>query len=138
MTGKVMGIDLGKVRIGIAISDGLRLCANPLAVLRARDAAADIAAVIRLAEENEIEEFVVGLPLNMDDTESAGSAKARSFAAALETASGKPVNLWDERLSTVAAEEVLEAGTVKRRKRKRIVDKVAATVILQEFLDSSK
>ncbi|MCZ7583574.1 MAG: Holliday junction resolvase RuvX [Deltaproteobacteria bacterium] len=89
-SGPVIGVDLGKARIGVAVSDGLRLCANPLSVLRAHGTDEDIDALVRLAREHDAVAFVVGLPLNMDGTESDGSRAARELSAALERAGGLP------------------------------------------------
>jgi putative holliday junction resolvase len=136
MLGKVMAIDLGTVRIGIAVSDGLQLCANPLTVVRSKGVDADLEAVSRLAAEHEITRFVVGLPLNMDDSESEGSRRARAFAERLSEMTGLPVELRDERLSTVDAQEALRRGATKRKKRRSVIDMAAATVILQDYLDS--
>lgn len=133
--GRVLGVDLGRARIGIAISDGLRLAANPVCVTPSRGDEADLASVARLAREHEAVEIVVGLPLNMDGSESAGSTHARAFASHLAERTGKPVWLVDERLTTTAAEDLLLAEGVRGRKRKARVDKVAAAFILQAFLD---
>lgn len=133
-----MGIDPGEARIGLAVSDELQLCANPLKVLPSRGEDEDVAAILKSAEELGVVELVIGLPLNMDGTESPASASARHLAKCLESAGSLPVFLWDERLSTVAVERVLIEGGVRRAKRKAIVDKVAATYILQGYLDAKK
>ena len=87
------------------------------------------------AAEYEVEAFVVGLPLNMDDTEGKQAKIARRFGDELARATGKPVRFWDERLSSVAARELLEGAKLTRKKRKARIDRVAAQVILQSFLD---
>ncbi|MCC6157595.1 MAG: Holliday junction resolvase RuvX [Deltaproteobacteria bacterium] len=133
--GRVLAVDLGRARIGIAVSDGLRLAANPVCVVPSRGDEADLENVARLANEHEAVEIVVGLPLNMDGTESTGSAHARAFALRLAAQTGKPVWLMDERLTSAAAENLLLAEGVRGKKRKARVDKVAAAFILQAFLD---
>lgn len=133
--GRVLAVDLGRARIGIAVSDGLRLAANPVCVVPSRGDEADSENVARLANEHEAIEIVVGLPLNMDGTESAGSTHARAFASRLAAQTGKPVWLIDERLTSTAAGNLLLAEGVRGKKRKARVDKVAAAFILQAFLD---
>ncbi|MCB9488785.1 MAG: Holliday junction resolvase RuvX [Deltaproteobacteria bacterium] len=134
--GSVMAIDLGTVRIGVAVSDGLRMGANPLEMIPAKHEEAVFDRLLELSAEHEVVEFVVGLPLNMDGTESPGSTRARQFAEKLSAVTGKPAHLWDERLSSWAAENALIEGGVRREKRKKYVDKVAAAYILQSYLDA--
>ncbi len=133
--GRVLALDLGRARIGVAVSDGLRLAANPVCVVASRGDEADLESAARLAAEHEAVEIVVGLPINMDGTESAGSAHARAFAKSLAVRTGKPVWLMDERLTSAAAGDLLLAEGVRGKKRKARVDKVAAAFILQAFLD---
>ncbi len=136
MHGRVMGIDLGQARIGIAVSDELRIGANPITVIKARSDRENIAEIVRLASEHDVREIVVGLPLNMSGSESPGSEKARALAEIMKTETGLPVHLWDERLSTWAVENVMIEAGVSRKKRKGSIDKVAATFILQGWLDA--
>jgi putative Holliday junction resolvase len=129
---RVIGLDYGTVRVGIAMSDPLRITAQPLEVV---PTAAALDRVRELAGEYEVGEVVVGLPRSLSGGEGASAAAARSFADEVGAATGLTVNLVDERFTTHTAERaLLEAGT-KRALRRKVVDKVAAAVILQHFLD---
>jgi len=136
MHGRVMGIDLGQARIGVAVSDELRMAANPVTVIKAKSDQQNVAEIGRLAAEHQVKDIVVGLPLNMNGSESPGSQKARAIAKMMKTETGLPVHLYDERLSTVAVESVMIEAGVRRKKRKGAIDKVAATYILQGWLDA--
>ena len=132
-----IGIDYGKRRIGLAVSDRDEHIASPLTTLDARGRVAeDVRAVTACAAQYEVDGFVVGLPLNMDGTEGAQAKIARRFGDELARAVGKPVHLWDERLSSFAARELLEASDLTPKKRKERLDRVAAQIILQGFLDA--
>lgn len=134
---RFLSIDHGSKRIGLAVSDPGATLALPLTTIEASgDLSDQVAAVLSWAEEYEIDAFVVGLPLNMDDTEGNQAKAVRRFGAELQRISGKPVHYWDERLSSHAAEEMLRPAELTRKKRKARLDRVAALVILQEFLDS--
>jgi putative Holliday junction resolvase len=133
---RFLGIDHGTKRIGLAVSDPGATIASPLATLDAAAKLSDqVVAVLSYAREYEIDAFVVGLPLNMDDTEGNQARTVRRFGAELERISGKPVHYWDERLSSHAAEELLRPAELTRKKHKARLDRVAALVILQGFLD---
>lgn len=132
-----MGIDYGSRRIGLAVSDPQGDFASPLSVIERRgNDDQQVRAILAVAAEYEVEAFVVGLPLNMDDTEGPQAKRTRTFGARLERASGKPVYLADERLSSVGADDHLAAAQLSRRKHKARRDAVAAQIILQGFLDS--
>ncbi|MFH1108246.1 MAG: Holliday junction resolvase RuvX [Planctomycetota bacterium] len=134
---RFLGIDHGTRRIGLAVSDPDATLASPLATIAASGRLSDqVAAVLSCAKEYDIGAFVVGLPLNMDDTEGDQAKTVRRFGAELGRASGKPVHYWDERLSSHAAEELLRPAELTRKKRKARLDRVAAQVILQGFLDA--
>ena len=134
---RFLGIDHGTKRIGLAVSDPGATLASPLSTLDAAAKLSDqVAAVLSCAREYEIDAFVVGLPLNMDDTEGNQAKTVRRFGAELERISGKPVHYWDERLSSRAAEELLRPAELTRKKHKARLDRVAALVILQGFLDA--
>ena len=134
---RYLGIDHGSKRIGLAVSDPDATLASPLATIAAKgDLSDQIAAVLSCAKEYEIDAFVVGLPLNMDDTEGDQVKIVQRFGAELHRISGKPVHYWDERLSSLAAEELLRPAALTRKKRKARLDRVAAQVMLQEFLDA--
>jgi len=133
---RIGGLDVGDRRIGVAVSDELGWTAQGLTVLRRTGRKADLAALAECLRPYAPTTIVVGLPRNMNGGEGPQAEKVRRFAAAVETALGVPIVFWDERLSTVAAERVLLEGNVRRAKRRQVIDKVAAAVILQGYLDS--
>ena len=132
----VIGLDLGTKRIGVAVTDELHLTAQPHSTLERQSLAVDIQFLVDLARERGAQRFVVGLPLNMDGSEGYRAEDARKFAAKLAQASGLPIDFQDERLTTVAAERVLISADLSRAKRKKAVDRVAATLILQAWLEA--
>jgi putative holliday junction resolvase len=127
-----MALDYGTRRVGVALSDPLRLIASPLCVL---DAATAIDDIRRLADEYRPDLIVVGLPVSLSGREGASAAEARALGAAVAEATGLQVEFVDERYSTSGAERALLEANVKRRDRRTKVDKVAAALILQHFLD---
>jgi putative Holliday junction resolvase len=134
----VLGIDAGERRVGVAMSDELRLLASPLTVLdRARGLAPVLDALAELTQREGVAQIVVGLPLNADGSQGRQARRAQDFARVASRVIGLPVQLWDERLSTREAEEILRAqGRNLRRVRQRgELDAVAAAVILQDYLD---
>ena len=131
-----MGLDVGEKRIGIALSDPFGTFAQPHATLPRGREAADLAKLAEVVHQHEVTSLVVGLPLHMSGEESAMAAKIRTFADRLGETVGLPVTYWDERLTTLEAERTLIAGGVRRKKRKQVVDQVAAVLILQGYLDS--
>jgi len=134
---RILGIDYGTRRIGIAVADRETKIAAPLATLNGRnDVTRDARAVADLAANENAGEFVVGLPLSMDGTESDQTALTRRFAAELARLSGKPVRLFDERLSSFAADDVLDQAEIPQRSRKGLTDRIAAQKILQACLDA--
>lgn len=135
--GRVLGVDLGTRRIGLALSDPLGVMASPLAVIERRgDVAADHRAILEAAREAEADRIVVGLPLSLSGRAGpAARAAATEVAALADAAGGLPVETYDERLTTVTAERALAAGGVRGQARRRVVDKVAAAVMLQAWLD---
>jgi putative Holliday junction resolvase len=133
---RIMGLDPGERTIGVAVSDSFGWTAQGLETIIRDGLAADIARIKELIKQWEVEKIVVGFPKNMNSTIGPQGEKAKEFAKALEEATGLEVVLWDERLSTVAAERILIEGEVRREKRKRVIDKVAASIILQGYLDS--
>ena len=132
--GRLLGLDLGQSRIGVAISDPERRVAVPLGTVRT-GAPADLKAIAAIIRENEVREVVVGLPVGLSGREGEGAAQARAFAEALRGFLGIPVAMQDERLSTVEAERSLRATGMGGRRRRAVVDQSAATVILQSYLD---
>jgi putative Holliday junction resolvase len=133
--GRVLGIDLGTRTLGLALSDEGWTIAQPLRTLRRIGPRKDVEAVARLMEESEVERVVLGDPRNMDGSPGQLAGEVERFAAALTAATGRPVDLWDERLTTVAAERALLEGNVRRDRRKKVIDQVAAALILQGWLD---
>jgi putative holliday junction resolvase len=138
--GARLGIDVGKARVGVARSDPDGLLATPVETVPRDDSPAggSVARIIALAEEYSVTEILVGLPLNMRGEDTASTADARGFAAALAAASVIPVRLVDERLSTVSAHAVLRDVGRNQRSSRSIVDQVAAVVLLQQALDVEK
>ena len=132
----VLGVDLGRKRIGLAISDPSERVALPAGMIESRGRAADLAALGSLARERGVERIVVGLPLHMSGRAGPEAAAARAFAKALETESGIPVDVLDERWSTVEAERTLrETGQSRRKRKPGAADTLAATLLLRTFLE---
>lgn len=136
---RVLGLDLGSKRIGVAVSDRSGTIATPLTVIaRTKSVSQDYAAIAALAREEEAAAIVVGLPLNMDGSAGAAARNARIEAERLATVVGMPVFVHDERRSTVEADRVLMERNMNAQSRRKVVDKVAAAVILQSWLDSRR
>jgi putative Holliday junction resolvase len=133
---RAMGLDVGTKTIGVALSDELYLTAQALVTLSRAGMKRDLAELERLAKEHEVNHWVVGLPLNMNGTEGDRAKDSRKLGDALKDVTTLPVDYWDERLSTVEAERILLQADVSRKKRKLVIDKLAAAVILQGWLDS--
>ncbi|MBI3449790.1 MAG: Holliday junction resolvase RuvX [Acidobacteria bacterium] len=134
--GRLMGVDAGTVRVGIALSDELGVMARPAATIPRRGDRGTAEAIRDLARESGVDRIVVGLPLSMAGGEQASSVDARRLAEAIRVATGLPVITWDERLTTAAAERSLIESGVRRERRREIVDQVAAAVLLQGYLDA--
>jgi putative Holliday junction resolvase len=132
---RVIGIDVGTKTLGLALSDATRNIASALVTLRRSRLAEDLDRLAELAARHEVGGFVVGLPLNLDGSEGPRSQATRAFVRNLSKATRLPIALWDERLSTVAAERTLLEADLSRKRRAEVVDKVAATLILQGALD---
>ena len=135
---RIMGIDLGSKRIGIAISDEMCWTAQGIKVIKRVGINRDIEEIIKLVKEYSIDEIVVGLPVNMNGTIGKQAESVLIFVERLKSKINIPVATWDERLSTVAVTRVLLEGNVKRNKRKEVVDKMAAVYILQGYLDRKR
>jgi putative holliday junction resolvase len=135
---RVMGLDVGDKTIGIAISDALLLTAQSRPTLRRKDLRSDIEFLRQLAAENEVHQIVMGQPLHMDGRESTQSQKVARFAEELKKALDLPVTFWDERLTSFEAEQHLEQMGLNWRQRREQVDKIAAMIILQNYLDNQK
>lgn len=135
---RIMGLDYGDVRIGVALSDSTHLIATGLETYTRKTNNLDIAHLKRIIDENGVDFVVFGLPLNMDGSEGIRVVKTKSFAAKLVAETGVMVDYYDERLSSVDAEEILVNAGVRRDKRKEVIDKLAATLILQGYLDKKR
>ena len=132
--GRILGIDHGDVRIGVAMSDETEFLASPLTTVQSGKAAVD--ELVAIVTEHEVRTIVVGLPRNMNGTYGPATEKVRAFIAKLSKRTDVPIVEWDERLSTVSAHNDLREAGLDGRKRKGVVDKVAARIILQNYLDA--
>ena len=138
---RILGLDFGSKTVGVAVSDGLLLTAQGVETIERKDEnklRKTCARIEELIAEYEVTEIVLGLPKNMDNTEGERVEKAKAFGEMLERRTGLPVHYWDERLTTVAAEQILMESGVRRENRKAVIDKVAAGLILQGYLDCLK
>ena len=136
---RILGLDFGSKTVGVAVSDGLLLTAQGVETIERKDEnklRKTCARIEELIAEYEVTEIVLGLPKNMDNTEGERVEKTKAFGEMLERRTGLPVHYWDERLTTVAAEQILMESGVRRENRKEYVDKLAAVYILQGYLDS--
>jgi putative holliday junction resolvase len=134
--GRVMALDVGRVRVGVALSDPLGYTAQPLLTLWRKSRGEDFRSLLRLIRKHEVERIVVGNPLHMSGDVSPWAAKVQEFAEELRKRSGLPVELWDERLSSVAAHEILDEAGRDKRDRKYVIDQVAAVVILRGWMEA--
>lgn len=136
---RILGLDYGSVTVGVAVSDALLITAQPVEVIkRTRETKLrrTLARLDELIAEYEVGKIVLGYPKNMNNTLGERVQLTEQFKEKLEKRTGLEVVLWDERLTTVSAMEVLKEGKVRRENRKKYVDKIAATIILQGYLDS--
>lgn len=135
---RIMGLDFGSRTVGVAISDSLLLTAQGVEIIRRKEEnklRQTLARIEELIVENEVEEIVLGLPKNMNDTEGVRVELTKEFKEKLERRTGFPVYFWDERLTTVAADKAMMEAGIRRENRKDYVDMIAATLILQGYLD---
>ena len=131
---RIMAIDYGDARTGVAISDPTGLLAGYTTVIQSRKEGVVAEELARLAKEHSVDELVMGFPRNMDGTEGPRAELYRDFARQLEAASGLPVHLWDERRTTIEAHQILSDHNYHGKKRKNTVDAVAASLILEGYL----
>jgi len=136
--GRIMAVDWGSARFGLAVSDDLGLTAQGLETVPRHSDGQALDAIEGRVRALGVESIVVGLPRNMDGSDGPSAESARMFARALEERMQLPVHLWDERLTSLAAERMLVGARVRRRARRGLVDRVAATLILQGFLDRQR
>lgn len=134
-TGKLLGLDLGTKTIGVAISDGMRYSATPLETIKRLKFTQDAERLLQLIGENQAVGFVLGLPLNMDGSEGPRAQSTRAFARNLALKTPLPIVFWDERMSTMAVTRTLIEADMRRDKRAAVVDKLAASYILQGALE---
>ena len=133
--GGIAGLDLGTKTIGVAVSDGLRGVASPLTVIRRTKFTTDAEALLKIVADRALVGLVLGLPRNMDGSEGPRAQSTRAFARNLAPLDKRPIVFWDERLSTAAVTRTLLEADASRRRRDEVVDKLAASFILQGFLD---
>ncbi|ERI90334.1 RNAse H domain protein, YqgF family [Clostridiales bacterium oral taxon 876 str. F0540] len=133
---RILGLDIGDKTIGVALSDPLGYTAQGIKTIMRKSKKADLEELKNLCTQYEVETIVAGLPKNMNGTIGPQGEKVKIFCDLVESETGLPVKLWDERLTTVAAHRAMLEADLSRAKRKKIVDKMAATYILQGYLDS--
>ena len=131
-----LGIDHGDARIGLAIADDLGMLAHPLETIHVREVADPVARIAAIVARDRIEIIVLGMPRNMDGTYGPAAEKVRAFAETLRASAGCEVKLWDERLTSVAAQRALHESGRNVAKSRKVIDQVAAQLILQGWLDS--
>ena len=136
MPGRILALDLGKRRIGLALSDELGITAQGLDTLQRTTVREDVAKLAQLAADRGVTLILMGHPLHMSGDESRQAGYTRDFARRLEAATGLPTKLWDERLTSVQAERVLQESGISIEKRARAVDRLAAVILLGSYLDS--
>jgi putative Holliday junction resolvase len=135
---RIMALDVGKKRIGVAVSDELQLTGQSLTTIEHTGYKADREAIRRLVQEYQVGEIVIGLPRHMNGSVGDWAEEILKFGAKLQASLGVKVTFWDERLSTVAAERVLLEGDTGRRRRRQVIDRVAATWFLSGYLESRR
>ena len=133
---KILALDVGTKTIGVAVSDELRITSNGLGIIKRKDEKSDLQSLAVFIEEHKPARVVVGVPFNADGSLGERAKNVKKFSENIKEVFGVETVLWDESFSTVKAEKTLIGGGMGRKKRKRVVDKVAAGVILREYLDS--
>lgn len=132
---KIMAVDYGDARTGLAVCDRTEFLASPIGTIEERNAQLLAMKVAHMAQQYEVGEIIVGLPLNMNGSRGPRAEKCEAFANMLNELTEIPVNMWDERSTTVSAHNILNETNVRGKKRKAVVDTVAATVILEAYLE---
>lgn len=135
LDGRIMGLDIGDKTIGVAVSDIMGLTAQGVTTIKRIGKKKDIEAIKKIIEEKQVNKIVSGLPKNMNGTVGPQGEKVQKFCELLKEETNLPIEFWDERLSTVAAERSLIEGNVRRENRKKVIDMLAAVIILQGYLD---
>ena len=137
---RLMGLDYGNVHVGVALSDELGMTAYPLEVIKRKDSnklRKTFARIEEIAREYKVDKIIIGLPLNMDDSESEISKTVIDFSENIKRRTGLPVELWDERLSTLEATDILKEAGIKVQDRKTYIDKIAASFILKRYMEDN-
>ena len=137
---RLMGLDYGNVHVGVALSDELGMTAYPLEVIKRKDSnklRKTFARIEEIAREYKVDKIIIGLPLNMDDSESEISKTVIDFSENIKRRTGVPVELWDERLSTLEATDILKEAGIKVQDRKTYIDKIAASFILRRYMEDN-
>lgn len=135
LDGRIMGLDIGDKTIGVAVSDLMGLTAQGVTTIKRVGKKKDIEAIKQIIAEKQVNKIVSGLPKNMNGTVGPQGEKVQKFCELLKEETNLPIEFWDERLSTVAAERSLIEGNVRRENRKKVIDMLAAVIILQGYLD---
>ena len=135
---RFLGLDIGSKRIGLALSDELGIIAQGLPTLNRTTPKNDIRKLLEIASQHKVEKIVIGLPKNMNGTLGKSAEQVLAFIQEMKAKTAIPVDVWDERFSTVAVTRTLVSANVSRRRRKEVVDKLAAVYILQGFLDNHR
>ncbi len=135
---RIIGLDVGEKRIGVALSDELGIAAHPLTVIMRDGLEKDLRKIKEIVQEYSTVQIVVGIPVNMNGTIGESARKMLSFTDFLRKELPVSIETWDERLTTVSSEKVLLEADLSRRKRKKVIDKVAATLLLQCYLDNRR
>ena len=137
---RLMGLDYGNVHVGVALSDELGMTAYPLEVIKRKDSnklRKTFARIEEIGREYKVDKIIIGLPLNMDDSESEISKTVIDFSENIKRRTGLPVELWDERLSTLEATDILKEAGIKVQDRKTYIDKIAASFILRRYMEDN-
>ncbi|WP_419726902.1 Holliday junction resolvase RuvX [Terrisporobacter petrolearius] len=135
LDGRIMGLDIGDKTIGVAVSDLMGLTAQGVTTIKRVGKKKDIEEIKKIISEKQVNKIVSGLPKNMNGTVGPQGEKVRKFCELIKQETNLPIEFWDERLSTVAAERSLIEGNVRRENRKKVIDMLAAVIILQGYLD---
>ena len=138
LDGRIMGLDIGDKTIGVAVRDLMGLTAQGVTTIKRVGKKKDIEAIKQIIAEKQVNKIVSGLPKNMNGTVGPQGEKVQKFCELLKEETNLPIEFWDERLSTVAAERSLIEGNVRRENRKKVIDMLAAVIILQGYLDSKR
>ena len=138
LDGRIMGLDVGDRTIGVAVSDLMGMTAQGVTTVRRESKKKDIEELKKIIKERNVKYIVSGLPKNMNGTVGPQSEKVIKFCELLKDETGIDIDFWDERLTTVSAEKMLIDGDVSRKNRKKVIDKLAAVLILQNYLDFKK